>query len=91
MSERRAYRLSGRVQGVGFRWWARETATRLGLRGVVRNEPDGSVWLEAEADAASLDQFERLLETGPPGALVREVRQERPGQGALPPRFEIGR
>jgi acylphosphatase len=91
MSERRAYRLSGRVQGVGFRWWARETASTLGLRGVVRNEPDGSVWLEAQGAAARLDQFERLLETGPPGALVREVRKEGPGRDSLPPRFEIGR
>jgi acylphosphatase len=89
MSERRAYRLSGRVQGVGFRWWARQTASKLGLRGRVRNEPDGSVWVEAEGDGARLDQFERLLKTGPPGAVVRQVLQERPGDGALPPRFEI--
>jgi acylphosphatase len=91
MSERRAYRLSGRVQGVGFRWWARETAGKLGLRGLVRNEPDGSVWLDAEGEDHALDQFEQLLETGPPGAVVREVRPVRPGPAVLPPRFEIDR
>jgi acylphosphatase len=91
MSERRAYRLSGRVQGVGFRWWAKETAGKLGLRGLVRNEPDGTVWLDTEGDAPALDQFEQLLETGPPGAVVQEVRPVRPGTGGLPSRFEIAR
>lgn len=91
MSERRAYRLSGRVQGVGFRWWTRETATTLGLRGLVRNEPDGTVWLDVEGDNPKLAQFEQLLATGPPGAMVQEVRPVRPGSGALPSRFEIGR
>ena len=39
----RAYRIVGRVQGVGFRWWTRRTAERLSLYGSVRNLTDGSV------------------------------------------------
>jgi acylphosphatase len=91
MSERRAYRLFGRVQGVGFRWWAREAGAKLGLRGMVRNEPDGSVWLDAAGDGSTLDQFERLLKTGPPGSVVNEVRPVPPGTDTLPSRFEIAR
>jgi acylphosphatase len=91
MSERRAYRLSGRVQGVGFRWWARQTAVGLGLRGVVRNDPDGAVWVEAEGDVAGMDQFEALLHTGPSGARVQQVTAVPVTDRPLPTRFEISR
>ncbi|HET8901877.1 MAG TPA: acylphosphatase [Holophagaceae bacterium] len=40
---RTAFRVTGRVQGVGFRWWAEAQAQSLGLAGFVRNEPDGAV------------------------------------------------
>lgn len=89
MSESRAYRVYGRVQGVGFRWWVRDAASRLGLRGTVRNEADGTVRLEAAGDAASLDRLQELLERGPPGARVDEVRSERPSGRPLPSGFDI--
>jgi acylphosphatase len=89
MSERRAYRISGRVQGVGFRWWARQEADRLGLRGMVQNDPDGTVRLEADGEPGDLDALEARLREGPPGASVSEVRSEAPGGGALPSAFEI--
>ena len=41
------FRVTGRVQGVGFRWWTRSLATRLGLSGSVRNLSDGSVAVHA--------------------------------------------
>jgi acylphosphatase len=91
MNERKAYRITGRVQGVGFRWWARESARRLGLRGLIRNEADGSVFIEVEGDADAMGQFRRLLETGPPGAVVHGMREETTGPGDLPSRFEIAR
>lgn len=47
-------RYSGRVQGVGFRATARGIASRLGLTGWVRNEPDGSVLLEAQGTPEAL-------------------------------------
>jgi acylphosphatase len=90
-AERRAYRVTGRVQGVGFRWWARDLAARFGLRGWVRNDRDGSVRLEAEGEAAVLDRFEAALRAGPPAARVGEVQREDPGPGPLPAGFEITR
>lgn len=91
MNERKAYRITGRVQGVGFRWWARETARRLGLRGLIRNDSDGSVFVEAEGDAASMEQFYQSLQTGPSSAFVEAVREDATGTGELPAGFEVGR
>ena len=60
--------VSGRVQGVGFRWFVRVRASRLGIAGWVRNRPDGSVEVAARGDADALATFERHLWAGPPGA-----------------------
>lgn len=79
------------VQGVGFRWWARETATELGLKGTVRNDQDGSVRLDVRGDTQGLDRFEALLARGPSGARVTAVQSEEPGTSSLPDRFEITR
>lgn len=71
-------RVTGRVQGVGYRWWARRQADALGLTGWVRNADDErSVELVAEGDAASLDEFERRLHHGPTGAKVQAVSGRR--------------
>ena len=69
------YRVTGRVQGVGFRWWTRSLATRLGLSGSVRNEPDGSVTVHVRGTDAALRELEQLLRQGPPGARVAGVSQ----------------
>ena len=66
-------RIAGRVQGVGFRWFAREEARRLGLSGWVTNLPDGSVELTAGGETSSLDRLRRAMEVGPAGAEVRSV------------------
>ena len=50
--------VSGRVQGVGFRWWAQNTARALGLAGRVRNLPDGRVEIIAQGEP---DAVRRLL------------------------------
>lgn len=63
----------GSVQGVGFRWFAKELAGSLGLSGWVRNREDGAVELEAEGDPEPLDEFERRLKTGNPPARVDEI------------------
>lgn len=70
---RRHLTIKGRVQGVGFRWFAKETAASLGLSGWVRNREDGSVEAEAEGAADALDEFERRLRTGNPAARVDEI------------------
>lgn len=64
----------GDVQGVGFRFFAERHARQLGLRGFVRNRPDGAVEAEAEGDAAALEQFLNQLRQGPRLAQVQDVR-----------------
>ena len=63
----------GRVQGVWFRASARDEAQRLGINGFVKNLPDGNVYLEAEADEATLAQLLAWLEQGPPLARVERL------------------
>lgn len=63
----------GRVQGVGFRWFVRRNAARLGLTGWVANDPSGAVTLVADGDAAALDALMLDLHEGPPGAVVDRV------------------
>lgn len=87
--ERRAYRITGTVQGVGFRWWTRKAADTHDLRGTVRNAADGSVEVVAEGSTAALDAFEEKLHNGPPTASVEAVISEDPGEDPLPVRFEI--
>jgi acylphosphatase len=66
-------RVTGRVQGVFFRENTRELAVRQSISGFVRNEPDGSVTVEAEGDSADLKVFVDYLHEGPPRARVEKV------------------
>jgi acylphosphatase len=77
----RRYVITGRVQGVGFRFFTEAAAVREGLRGWVRNVADGSVEVVAEGDREALERFERLIGHGPPGARVDrfDVTEEAPG------------
>ena len=77
--------MSGRVQGVGFRWWTRRYAMELGLRGNVFNRPDGSVEVQAAGSAEQLDVLERGLRKGPPVARVDTV-EAIPHDGVIPGR-----
>jgi len=78
MNPRRAVRLrlTGRVQGVGFRWFARRVARELGVAGRVRNLPDGSVETVAVGDLSGLATFRERLREGPPGARVLAVEEQ---------------
>jgi acylphosphatase len=67
-------RVIGRVQGVGFRYFAFEAARRLGLAGYVMNTRDGGVRVYAEGFRESLDQFLLALQQGPGGARVQDIR-----------------
>ena len=82
----------GRVQGVGFRWWVRSAADRMGLTGWVMNGADErSVELVAEGPAATLDQLEAMVRRGPPGAVVDRVETARSPASGSYDRFQITR
>jgi acylphosphatase len=72
-SVRRAAVVSGVVQGVGFRWATRERARALGVAGLARNRPDGTVEVEAEGTPEAVDELVAWLRTGPPSAAVSGV------------------
>lgn len=82
-------RIAGRVQGVGFRAWTQREALRLGLRGWVRNEPDGSVSAfiagSSEAVAGMLERFRQ----GPSSAHVNSVETSPAGLADAPADFDI--
>jgi acylphosphatase len=65
--------VSGRVQGVGFRYFALDVARRENLTGIVRNLPDGRVEAIAEGDEESLQRFEAALRRGPSHARVEHM------------------
>jgi acylphosphatase len=67
--------IRGRVQGVGFRWWARDAARRLQLGGWVSNRADGSVELVAAGPAAAVEQLVEACRAGPPAAKVSSVER----------------
>jgi len=71
----RNYRVSGKVQGVYFRNSTRIEARRLGLRGVVRNLPDGTVDVLVQGAPAAVEALRLWLHRGPALARVAEVSE----------------
>jgi len=69
----RRFVVKGRVQNVGFRFFAERAATVEGIHGWVVNREDGAVEVFAEGDMAALARFEAQLRHGPPAARVDEV------------------
>jgi acylphosphatase len=72
----RRYVIAGRVQGVGFRFFAEGAALREGVHGWVRNLPDGRVEVRIEGDAEAVERVEAALRRGPPSSHVNEVTVE---------------
>lgn len=66
----RRYVITGRVQGVGFRWFTHDAAQRDGIHGWVRNLADGRVEVMAEGEADAVDRFESAVRRGPSYARV---------------------
>jgi acylphosphatase len=66
-------RISGRVQGVGFRYAARSTAHMLGINGFIRNLPNGEVYLEAEGTPDQVEAYMKWCHQGPPRAVIRFI------------------
>ena len=75
-------RVTGRVQGVSFRYHAQQEAAGLGLTGWVRNEVDGSVELHLQGPQDAVDAMVEWCRQGPPAARVRDV--------AVRPAAEVG-
>ena len=71
----RTYKITGRVQGVGFRYFAEGRANQLGVAGYVKNCWDGSVEVYAIADEVTLEQFKRQLAEGPRSARVAALEE----------------
>ena len=69
----RRYVVIGRVQGVGFRWFVENEASRLGVAGWVRNRQDGSVEVLAAGSREQLDSLYDILNRGPRAARVDRV------------------
>lgn len=82
----------GRVQGVGFRWFVRETARRFGLAGWVRNHDDGRVEIAASGTDDAIAELTRAARAGPPGARVeRLIELPSAGLDDLPQPFTVVR
>ncbi|MBX4909596.1 MULTISPECIES: acylphosphatase [Rhizobium] len=69
-------RISGRVQGVGFRMWTRDQALQLGVTGWVRNEADGSVTALIAGAGSAISTMLECLKRGPAGASVSSIETE---------------
>ncbi|MFI0848391.1 acylphosphatase [Mesorhizobium sp. IMUNJ 23232] len=81
--------ITGRVQGVGFRFWTLEEAEALGLAGWVRNEPDGSVTALLIGPEGAVSEMIRKLHAGPPGAAVAGVALDAVDAGDTQDGFRI--
>ncbi len=75
MTLARKYVVSGRVQGVGYRFFAERVGSQLGLRGYVKNLWDGNVEAYAIGNEVRLEEFKRRLEEGPRMARVTGVQE----------------
>ena len=83
----RRYHVSGKVQGVGYRYFASRVARQLGVTGYAKNLRDGTVEVYAVGTAAMLAALRKELQRGPRSAVVSNVTEE---DAALEPKFESG-
>ncbi|MBI2215450.1 MAG: acylphosphatase [Acidobacteria bacterium] len=77
MKEIRHIRIHGKVQGVGYRFYATRIARRLGLKGWIQNLRDGSVEAMVEGEAPKIDEWITEIKEGPRYAEVVRIDQER--------------
>lgn len=89
MKVARKYIVSGRVQGVGFRFFAERAANELGLKGYVKNLWNGNVEAYAIGDEVALEEFQRILAAGPRGARVTGVEESEAALSSRYSRFII--
>lgn len=71
--------ITGRVQGVGYRYGAQQAARQHRIKGFVKNQSDGSVYIEAEGESTDIEHFVQWCRRGPSWASVNDVKiQEKP-------------
>jgi acylphosphatase len=85
----RRYIVTGRVQGVGFRWFVEREASAIGVAGWVRNTDDGTVEVLASGNSDQLARLRKALKQGPRAARVDEVQEFEADQQAGEPTFRI--
>lgn len=83
------FRVHGRVQGVGFRYFVLRAADGSGVTGWVRNRPDGTVEALARGNAEALQRFRSALWSGPPRAAVTAVDESEAPEFESTSAFEI--
>ncbi len=76
MKELRVLRIHGKVQGVGYRFFATRVARRLGLKGSIRNLRDGTVEAIVEGEKKTIDEWVEDLREGPRHAEITRIDQE---------------
>jgi acylphosphatase len=76
MKELRLIRIHGKVQGVGYRFFATRVARRLGLKGSIQNQRDGTVEAVVEGEKKVIDEWIEELKEGPRYAEVTSIDQE---------------
>jgi acylphosphatase len=76
--------ITGRVQGVGFRYHTQKKAEQFNIKGFVKNQPDGTVYIEAEGEEIDLERFLMWCYDGPTWARVDDVKiQDSPVQNFM--------
>ena len=87
--ELRHIRIHGKVQGVGYRFFATRVARRLGLKGWIENNRDGSVEASVEGEASAIDEWIEELKEGPRYAEVTHIDQESKDFTGRLPDFDV--
>ncbi len=88
MDQARKIRITGAVQGVGFRAWTQDLAAETGVTGWVRNRPDGTVEAHLEGEGAAITRMIDRMSTGPSAGRIDDITAEAAEpQGAVD--FEI--
>ena len=89
MKEMRLLRIHGKVQGVGYRFFATRVARRLGLKGWITNTRDGSVEAAVEGEKSAIDEWIEELKEGPRYAEVTNIEQETKDYSGRLPDFDV--
>jgi acylphosphatase len=87
----RKFLISGRVQGVGFRYFVQRSSARHQVRGYVRNLDDGRVEVHAEGGEKAVEEFKKDLAAGPTHSRVGEIEEIVLEPSGLYPSFRIER